>query len=129
MADAVTSEVLVDGPRNAVMVFTNTSDGTGEAAVTKVDVSALSGSPSRVRIDRIDYAMAGMGVSVLWDAATDDLAWHLPTSGEGSVSFKDVGGLQNPQSSGFTGDIKFTTVGHASADHYSITLHMTKKPA
>lgn len=127
MADAVTSEVLVDGPRNAVMVFTNTSDGTGEAAVTKVDVSALSGSPSRVRIDRIQYATAGMGVSVLWDATADDMAWHIPADSDHEISFKSAGGLQNPQSSGFTGDVKFTTTEHTAADHYSITLHMVKQ--
>ena len=41
MADAVTSQTLIDGPTHAVMKFTNVSDGTGESAVTKVDVSAL----------------------------------------------------------------------------------------
>jgi len=43
MADAVTSQVVFDGTRTAVMKFTNISDGTGETAVLKVDVSALSG--------------------------------------------------------------------------------------
>ena len=33
MADAVTSQTLVDGPRDLVMKFTNLSDGTGESAV------------------------------------------------------------------------------------------------
>ena len=41
MADAVTSQTLIDGDRYAVMKFTNISDGSGESAVTKVDVSAL----------------------------------------------------------------------------------------
>ena len=39
MADAVTSQTLIDGPAHTVMKFTNISDGTGESAVTKVDVS------------------------------------------------------------------------------------------
>ena len=42
MADAVTSQTIVDGERNCVMKFTNVSDGTGESAVKKVDVSALA---------------------------------------------------------------------------------------
>ena len=42
MADAVTATTVQDGDRNAVIYCTNTSDGTGEAAVTKVDVSALA---------------------------------------------------------------------------------------
>ena len=40
MADAVTSQTIIDGERNCVMKFTNVSDGTGESAVAKVDVSA-----------------------------------------------------------------------------------------
>jgi len=39
MADAVTSQTIQDGDRIAVMKFTNISDGSGEAAVAKVDVS------------------------------------------------------------------------------------------
>jgi len=42
MADAVTSQTIIDGSSKAVLKFTNVSDGTGESAVTKVDVSALS---------------------------------------------------------------------------------------
>ena len=41
MADAVTSQTIVDGERNCIMKFTNVSDGTGESAVAKVDVSTL----------------------------------------------------------------------------------------
>ena len=40
MADAVTSQTLVDNDKTLVMKFTNISDGTGESAVKKVDVSA-----------------------------------------------------------------------------------------
>ncbi len=43
MADAVTSQTLVDGTQRAVFKFTNISDGTGEAGVVKIDVSALNG--------------------------------------------------------------------------------------
>ena len=42
MADAVTATTVQDGPKKAVLYCTNTSDGTGESAVVKVDVSALS---------------------------------------------------------------------------------------
>ena len=41
MADAVTSTTLLDSDRLAIIQLTNTSDGTGESAVVKVDVSAL----------------------------------------------------------------------------------------
>ena len=35
MADAVTATTVEDGPKKAVIYCTNTSDGTGESAVTK----------------------------------------------------------------------------------------------
>ena len=41
MADAVTATTVQDGDRNAVIYCTNTSDGTGESAVTKVAVSDM----------------------------------------------------------------------------------------
>ena len=61
MADAVTSQIIEDGPRTAIMYFTNVSDGSGEAAVAKVDVSALSADPASkgactsVNIESIQY--------------------------------------------------------------------------
>ena len=42
MADTVTSQTIIDGVKTAVVKFTNESDGTGEASVKKVDVSAFS---------------------------------------------------------------------------------------
>jgi hypothetical protein len=42
MADAVTATTVQDGPKKAVIYCTNTSDGSGESAVVKVDVSALA---------------------------------------------------------------------------------------
>ena len=42
MADAVTSQTLVDGNQIAVLKFTNISDGSGERCSKKVDVSALA---------------------------------------------------------------------------------------
>jgi hypothetical protein len=124
MADAVTSQILVDAERNAVMKFTNISDGTGESAVLKVDVSTLAGSPASVRIDRIDYDIAGMAVNILWDADTDVPCVVL--GGHGSIDWCDIGGLQNNAGTGKTGDILFTTIGHTANDTYTIVLHMKK---
>ena len=82
MADAVTSQTIVDGDKHAVMKFTNVSDGTGESAVTKVDVSALANSAdgltcTGVSIEEIWWQCTGMKVSVLFDASTDVLAIQL----------------------------------------------------
>lgn len=126
MADAVASQTLIDGPRNAVMKFTNVSDGTGESAVLKVDVSALSEAPDQVKIMRIHYTTSGMSVRILWDATTDVVAWILPENDTGCFDFTSFGGLSNDGGSGVTGDILFTTVGHTAADTYGIVLELAK---
>lgn len=126
MADTVTSATLVDGARIVVMAFTNQSDGTGESAVTKVDVSALSPAASEVSIRKIHYATQGMAVKILWVASTSVLAWTVPPDTEGCLDFTEFGGLQNNAGSGVTGDIAFTTIGHTSGDSYNIVLEMAK---
>jgi len=76
MADAVASQVVFDGSKTAVMKFTNISDGSGESAVIKVDVSALAayqGTPcSSVNIVRLDAMTVGMGVDILVGATAGD---------------------------------------------------------
>lgn len=124
MADLVTSQTLIDGPRNVVMKFTNTSDGTGESAVLKVDVSTLSGAPARVRIKRVHYSVAGMVARLIWDATTD--VTILDLQGDGHFEAECFGGLYNNAGAGVTGDILLTTVGHTAGDSYSIILEMVK---
>lgn len=127
MADAVSTQTLVDDEHNVVMKFTNVSDSTGESAVTKVDVSALYGAPGLVKVCKIIYSTSGMSVNLLWDATTDNVMFTLPADQSGEICFEEFGGLVNPKSSGYTGDIKLTTVGHSSGDTYTIILCMVKK--
>jgi len=132
MADAVTSQTLIDGGKQVVMKFTNVSDGSGEAAVTKVDVSGLEssvdGDPcTGVVIERIWWQCIGMKVKILWDASTDAFCIELGENQSGSHDYTVFGGLTNNAGGGKTGDLNFTTVGHTSADTYTIILYMRKK--
>jgi hypothetical protein len=132
MADAVTSQTLIDGGKQVVMKFTNVSDGTGESAVTKVDVSALSSSVdgdacTGVVIERIWWQCIGMKVKILWDATTNAFCIELGENQSGSHDYTVFGGLTNNAGSGKTGDLAFTTVGHTGADTYTIVLYMRKK--
>tara|TARA_E500000318_G_scaffold33108_1_gene32702 strand:+ start:940 stop:1344 length:405 start_codon:yes stop_codon:yes gene_type:complete len=134
MADAVTSQILVDGPIHVAMKFTNVSDGTGESAVTKVDVSALETGPDSrtctgVTIERIWWQCIGMKVQILFDASTDQFCIELGENQSGNHDYSLFGGLSNNAGSGKTGDINFTTVGHASADTYTIIMYMRKNYA
>ena len=107
MADAVTSQTLVDGPAHVVMKFTNVSDGTGESAVTKVDVSALASDQNGnactgVQIERIWWQCIGMKVQMLWDASSDQFCIELGENQSGNHDYTLFGGLTNNSGSGKT---------------------------
>jgi len=133
MADAVTSQTIFDGEREAVMKFTNISDGTGETAVLKVDVTALAKSFSNkacdgVTLDRIHASVNGMSVALLWDATADVPAVILAP---GMYTFDHGKRIQLPNNAGAgkTGNILFTTIGASAGDTYSIVLEMVKSYA
>ena len=131
MADAVTSQTIQDGQKIAVLKFTNVSDGTGESAVKKVDVSALQANNSgdactSVSVARIYWATRGMGVNLEFDATTNVLLTGLPADSTGDEYYDLFTGIPNNAGSGVTGDIDFTTVAHSSGDTYSIILVLNK---
>jgi hypothetical protein len=134
MADAVTVTEMNDGVRNAVFYCTNTSDGTGESAVTKIDVSGLAAKPdgsgtacTGVRLEKITFSTVGMGLKILWDATTDVIAVELPANYSDTLDFTDIGGLPNYSGTGKTGDVQFTTVGHGSGETYTVVLQCIKE--
>tara|TARA_R100001443_G_scaffold115891_1_gene134783 strand:- start:3954 stop:4358 length:405 start_codon:yes stop_codon:yes gene_type:complete len=132
MADAVATQTLQDGEKIVVQKFTNISDGTGESAVVKVDVSALSTNArgqacTGVTIEEIWWQCIGMKVQILFDASTDVMAIELGENQSGNHDYRSFGGLTNNAGSGKTGDVAFTTVGHTSADTYTIILYMRKE--
>jgi|TARA_R110000851_G_scaffold176943_1_gene323716 hypothetical protein len=131
MADAVTSQTIQDGEKTAILKFTNVSDGTGESAVKKVDVSALTKNSAgqtctSVSVARIYWATVGMSVKLEFDASTNVLLLGLPADSTGDEYYDLFSGIPNNAGSGVTGDIDFTTTSHSSGDSYSIILVLNK---
>ena len=131
MADAVTSQTIQDGERKAVLKFTNISDGTGESAVTKIDVSALSANSAgaactEVAVAKIWWQCVGMGVELLNDATSDTLIIGLSPDSNGYHDYSDFSGIPNDAGSGKTGDVKFTTIGASSTDTYTVIVEVLK---
>jgi hypothetical protein len=132
MADTVASQTIDDGPKYAVIKLTNVSDGTGESAVTKVDVSSLASNANGVActgatIQKLWWQCTGMKVSILFDATSDVLAIQLGENQSGYHDYTSFGGLTNNAGSGKTGDIKFTTVNASSGDTYTVILYLKKE--
>lgn len=131
MADAVTSQVILDGDRLYIAKFTNISDGGGESGVLKIDVSTLAADQfghacNGVKINKIWAQTYGMGVDILWDATTDVICESVPADVMYKMCYSDFGGIPNNAGAGKTGDVLFTTVGAASGDRYTIILECIK---
>ena len=131
MADTVTSQTIQDGERKAVLKFTNISDGSGESAVKKVDVSALTSNSSgtactEVAVSKIWWQCVGMGVELLNDATTDTLIIGLSPDSNGMHDYSSFSGIPNDSGSGKTGDIMFTTIGASNGDTYTVILELLK---
>ena len=68
-----------------------------------------------------------MKVQILFDASSDVIAIELGENQSGYHDYSSFGGIANNGGSGKTGDIMFTTVGHSSADSYTIILQVRKE--
>lgn len=131
MADAVTSQTILDGERLFIGKFTNISDGTGESAVVKIDVSALNPNAAGlacngVKINKVWAQTQGMALDILWDATSDVLCETIPANQFYLMDYSSFGGLPNNSGAGKSGDVLFTTVGAAAGDRYTITLECIK---
>ncbi len=132
MADAVATQTIQDGGNTAIFRFTNVSDGSGESAVAKIDVSALAVDPvtgaacTKVSIQKIYYSTIGMGVKIFFNASTNVLAWQLNADWADTLDLSDFTGIPNNAGSGVNGDILFTTVDHSSGDVYNIVMQVRK---
>jgi hypothetical protein len=131
MADAVTSQTIQDGERKAVLKFTNASDGTGESAVKKVDVSTLTTNTrgqacTSVTINKIWWQCTGMSVKIEFDATANVLAIGLSENSNGYHDYANFSGIPNNAGAGKTGDLDFTTVGATAGDSYMIILELIK---
>ena len=132
MADAVTSQTIFDGDKKVIQKFTNISDGTGESDVVKVDVSELNANGhgqtcTGVTIEKIWWQCIGMKTRLFFDATSNAFIIELGENQSGYHDYRSFGGITNNAGSGKTGDILFTTIGHSSADTYTIILSMRKK--
>ncbi len=131
MADTVDTQYIFTGTRRIKVKLTNISDGTGESAVTKVDLSTLTGpdgtAPTKCTVEMIEATVQGFSsVKLYWDHTSDD---ELAVLGAGYSFFdwRDVGGFTDPASAGGTGDIVLTTTGASATATYDIVLTIKLK--
>ena len=132
MADAITSQTIEDGGKNLIVKITNISDGTGESAVAKIDVSALNSNPttgvacSRVSIQRVWFSNIGMGFKLFWKASSNQFIFEAPADFSDTWDFsmgnEGKSGIPNNAGTGVNGDLLLTTVNHTDGDTYSAII-------
>ncbi len=112
--------------------FTCISDGTGETAVTKIDISelrtTLGNAPTRTVVESVYFNQQGFTSILLeWDRAPYSTICVLSGT-EGLLDFTKAGGLADPSAEGDrTGDILLTTAGADAGDAYDITICLKLK--
>lgn len=127
MANAVTTQILIDGDRNAVVKIVGLLDTANYANTTVIDPASFLPVPTDFRVDQIDYSISSqLSVQLLWDATTDDVMVAL----YGAQKIKagcDYGGLTNPRSAGVTGKINLLTTGWASGTQtFTLVIQLVK---
>ena len=134
MADTVTTQIIQDGARQAIIKVNTAVGNTDVVTSTMVDVSALSADPisrracTGVTLLGLTYLGVGVGVKLEWDASANVLLFDFPVNWTEQYDFTDFG-IPNPGTfgtAGNTGDIVATTISPAAGDSYSFILTVSK---
>jgi hypothetical protein len=126
MADTVTTQVAFSGTRLVKIHLTNLSDGTGESAVKKLDISTLTGpnglAPKHLSLMKAEGTVAGMSVKVYSNFAATATVWLLVGSNPVHICHEDVGGLVDKGTTTGDGSVMLTTDGQAAHSSYNLEL-------
>ena len=127
MADIVTTQTIADTTGvKFVVKLTNSSDGTGETLVKKVDASELTfmSEDGNRKISKIWYSINTANnksaVELIWDGTTNATALSL--SGNGYWDLRPAGNEIPNNATTPTGDVLLSTKNFASGDNYTIIV-------
>lgn len=125
MANVLTTQIILDGPRNLVVKVTGTLDTSDLALTTIVTPSTTFRSPPLVQLIHVDYAMTDqLEIQLQWQGTPNQPL--LPLAGRGRMSFHDFGGIPDNAATP-TGNIQMLTTGWASGTQvFTLVLEMVK---
>ena len=134
MADTLTTQIIQDGGRTAIVRGNVAVGNTDVITSVIVDASALSADPVTgqaciaATVQAVTYASTGVAVTLAFDATTDVPIFTLPADWTEQYDFTDFG-IPNPGifgTAGNTGDIVATTISPTAGDTYSFIVTVTK---
>lgn len=132
MADTVSNKVLYQDAKRLVTKHNFVYVDTGESNAVKIDKSTLTSfdgtEPGNLYIEKIDYIVNGLNLTISLDATSDVVIDTIGASiggANGCIDYRSFGGI-NTTATGDTGDVLFTTSQAAAGDSYDITLWLRK---
>lgn len=135
MANSLDVQIILDGPRNAVVKVTGVLDTSDQASTKVFDPATLMIPPGSLapaplaRLNYIDYSISDqLELQLAWGLAAGAGAGKLliPLAGRGRMSFDDWKGIPNDQANS-DGTIWLKTTGWASSTQiFTIILEMLK---
>ena len=133
MADTVSTQIIQDGSKQAIIKVTAVVGNTDVVTSTMVDVSSLSVDPVSRRpctgavLAKLVYVGVGVGVKLEWDATANVLIFDLPVNWTEEYDFSAFTGIPNNAGTGKTGDIVATTVAPSAGDTYTFIFTVNKQ--
>jgi hypothetical protein len=134
MANAITTQVLVDGPCNVVVKISGTLDTSDANLVVVVDPALLLGidntgllKAKHLVIKKLSYSTKqGLSVALFWDATAP--VKILDVTGMEDINAEKYGGFPDNSGAGSTGKIKLSTTGWGSGvASFLLVLEMFKQ--
>lgn len=126
-APTISTQTLLDDAKRTVIKIVIHNGGDADASdVNIVDVSALSGTPATVAIEKVEFSIYNMAINLEWDATADVCSMVL--SGTGSFDFRKGSVLTNNSGAGKTGDVFLTTINYSTTgvSGGTLILHVVK---
>ena len=133
MADTISTQIIQDGGRQAIIKVTAVVGNTDVVTSTMVDVSTLAVDPvsrracTGVVLAKLVYVGVGVGVKLEWDATANVLIFDLPVNWTEEYDFSAFSGIPNNAGTGKTGDIVATTVAPTAGDTYTFIFTVNKQ--
>ena len=125
MANSVSNQILIDGPKNFVMKVTGYLDTSNLTQAVLVDPSTLNYPPGRLSLEEIVFAVQdGLEVNLLWDATVPVQLETLIGRGKKDKMYR-YAGVWNNAGAGVTGKILYSTLGWTTGNILSFDFTMT----
>lgn len=126
MANQINSQIILDGPRNAIFKVTGILDTSDMAYAVIVAPASYAFKPTGFLIDYVDYSISDqLELQLAWDATTP--VPIMPLAGRGRMGFCEFGGLTNNAVTGKTGSIGLKTTGWQSGIQiFTLILELVK---